>query len=65
MSAMDSSAPVDDMAQFMDIITTFKCKGCDYVCYKQEDLVEHVRHVHLPHTSSQEIPAQQVHNKRI
>lgn len=37
------------MSQFMDVITTYKCKGCDFVCYKQEDLILHVKSEHLPH----------------
>lgn len=46
-----SDNALDPMAQFMDVITTFKCKGCDFVCYKQEVLVDHVRSVHLPQST--------------
>ena len=49
MEDSDQSAdPLDVMSQFMDVITTFKCKVCEFICYKQEDLVEHVKSAHLP-----------------
>lgn len=38
---------VDVMAQFMEMVTSFKCKACEYVCHKQEDLLDHVRSMHM------------------
>lgn len=48
MEAQSNGDPLNAMSQFMDIVTTFKCKACDFVCYNQDDLVEHVKDVHLP-----------------
>ncbi|XP_067930601.1 uncharacterized protein [Watersipora subatra] len=39
---------MDVVSQFIDVITTFKCKACPFICYKQEDLVNHVKAKHLP-----------------
>ncbi|KAF6031323.1 hypothetical protein EB796_010367 [Bugula neritina] len=43
---------MDVMSQFMDVITTFKCKVCEFVCTKQTELFDHVKTEHLPSTSA-------------
>ena len=50
--AMDDGDATDPMAQFMDVITTFKCKACDFVCHKQDVLMAHVKSVHLSRSVS-------------
>lgn len=47
----DGGAGLDVMSEFMDIVTTFKCKGCEFICHKQEELMEHVKSEHMAKTT--------------
>jgi hypothetical protein len=50
---------LDVMSQFMDIITTFKCKGCEFICHHQQDLMNHVKTAHLASATAVQSSAEQ------